>query len=248
MIWLLVQLNNTESSIFQYALPTLQSTAWCRRIFRSCPSQLNKQFRPGSIWGLVTARQWEVCVCVCMCEKEQFLYQSLTRWISVLFFFFGFTNTYALLAAFSACRLAVPRQQGQVLLSLHQIQEIREPCLTCELDTWAQTTEFRLKMNTGLGCWVSSDCTIYAFSRCSCSKMTKWLYSGTAFEGMKDMELSEAFSDMFLSLCMSLWWICLSSNVPGTNEWDSIYSVGQGDSPVQMFTIILWDLISLNDA
>ncbi len=74
-------------------------------------------------------------------------------------------------------------------------------------------------MNTGLGCWVSSDCTIYAFSRCSCSKMTKWLYSGTAFEGIvKDRELSEAFSAMFLSLCMSLWWISLSSNVPG-NEW-----------------------------
>ncbi len=189
-----------------------------------------------------------VCVCVYVWERAVLLSVPDQMNFCALFFF-GFTNTNALLAAFSACRLAVPRQQGQVLLSLHQIQEICEPCLTCELDNWAQTTEFRLKMNTGLGCWVSSDCTIYAFSRCSCSKMTKWLYSGTAFEGIvKDRELSEAFGAMFLSLCMSLWWISLSSNVPGTNEWDSIYSVGQGDSPVQMFTIILWDFISLNDA
>ncbi len=188
-----------------------------------------------------------VCVCVCMCvcerererEREQFLYQSLTRWNSVLFFF-GFTNTNSLLADSSGCRLAVPRQQGQDLLSLHQIQEICEPCLTCELNTRAHTTEFRLKMKMGLGSWFSRVCTIYAFSRCSCSKMTKWLYAGTAFEGIvKDRELSEAFSAVFLSLCMSLWWICLSSNVPGKNEWDSIHSVGQGDSPVQRFTSIL---------
>lgn len=114
-------------------------------------------------------------LCKCVWERESSSFISL--WpdevlCSIFFFLTGFTNTNSLLAASSGCHLAVSRKRGQVFLSFYQIQAICEPCLTCELNTWAHKIEFKLKIKTGLGCCVSRDCTIYALCRCSHSKMT----------------------------------------------------------------------------
>lgn len=211
MIWLQVQLNS-RVIYFSVRPSDFAINSLMQVIFRSCPSQLNKQFRPGYIWGLVTARQWEVCVYVCEREKAVPLSVPDQMKFCAVFFFFltGFTNTNSLLAASSGCHLAVSRKRGQVFLSFYQIQAICEPCLTCELNTWAHKIEFKLKIKTGLGCCVSRDCTIYALCRCSHSKMTSETVFRNSFWNYRERQgalrgIQSCASFLVYVIMMDLW-------------------------------------------